>query len=55
MKGAIEIAKASTVNDATVYRILENLKAAMLIHEKEGVYRIDDPMLRTLLLTSQVT
>jgi len=55
IKGAVEIAKASTVNDATIYRILENLKAAMLIYEKEGVYKIDDPMLRTLLLTSQVT
>lgn len=55
IKGAIKIAKASTVNDATVYRILENLKAAMLIQKKESVYRIDDPMLRTLLLTSQIT
>lgn len=55
IKGAVEIAKASTVNDATIYRIIENLKAAMLIEEKENVYRIDDPMLRTLLLTSQIT
>jgi AAA+ ATPase superfamily predicted ATPase len=55
IKGAVEIAKASTVNDATVYRILENLKAAMIMQEKENVYRVDDPMLRTLLLTSQVT
>lgn len=55
IKGAVEIAKASTVNDATVYRIIENLKAAMIIQEKENVYRVDDPMLRTLLLTSQVT
>jgi AAA+ ATPase superfamily predicted ATPase len=55
MKGAVEIAKASTVNDATIYRIIENLKAAMLIQEKENVYRINDPMLRTLLLTSQAT
>ena len=55
IKGAVEIAKASTVNDATIYRIIENLKAAMLIEEKENVYRINDPMLRTLLLTSQIT
>jgi hypothetical protein len=27
----------------------------MIIQEKENVYRVDDPMLRTLLLTSQVT
>ncbi|MEM2971822.1 MAG: ATP-binding protein [Candidatus Bathyarchaeia archaeon] len=55
IKGAVEIAKASPVNDATIYRIIENLKAAMLIEEKENVYRINDPMLRTLLLTSQIT
>jgi AAA+ ATPase superfamily predicted ATPase len=55
IKGAIETRKGSTVNDATVYNILENLKAAMLIDEKEKVYRINDPMLRTLLLTSQIT
>ena len=55
IKGAVEIAKASTANDATIYRIIENLKAAMLIEEKENVYRIDDPMLRTLLLSSQIT
>jgi AAA+ ATPase superfamily predicted ATPase len=55
IKGAVEIAKTSTVNDATIYRIIENLKAAMLIEEKENVYRINDPMLRTLLMTSQIT
>lgn len=55
IKGAVEITKASPVNDATIYRIIENLKAAMLIEEKENVYRINDPMLRTLLLTSQIT
>jgi AAA+ ATPase superfamily predicted ATPase len=55
IKGAVEIAKASIVNDATIYRIIENLKAAMLIQEKENVYKINDPMLRTLLLTSQTT
>ena len=55
IKGAVEIAKVSTVNDATIYRIIESLKAAMLIQEKENVYKINDPMLRTLLLTSQAT
>jgi AAA+ ATPase superfamily predicted ATPase len=55
IKGAVEIAKASTVNDATIYRIIENLKAATLTQEKDGIYRINDPMLRTLLLTSQIT
>jgi AAA+ ATPase superfamily predicted ATPase len=52
IKGAIEIRKGSPVNDATVYNTLQNLKAAMLIEEKENVYRVNDPMLRTLLLTS---
>lgn len=55
IKGAVETRKGSTVNDATVYNILESLKAAMLIDEKEKVYRVNDPMLRTLLLTSQIT
>jgi len=55
IKGAVETRKGSTVNDATVYNILESLKAAMLINEKEKVYRVNDPMLRTLLLTSQIT
>jgi hypothetical protein len=50
-KGAINIAKGAVVNDATVYRILENLKAAMLIYEENGVYRVEDPMLRTTLLS----
>jgi AAA+ ATPase superfamily predicted ATPase len=55
LRGAIETAKGSAVNDATVRNILENLKAAMLINEEEGAYRVGDPMLRTLLLTSQIT
>lgn len=55
IKGAIQTAKSSTTNDATIYRILENLKAAMIIQENQKVYRITDPMLRTLLLTSQIT
>lgn len=55
IKGAVEIGKGSTVNDATIYNILESLKAAMLIKEEEGVYRVNDPMMRTLLLTSKLT
>lgn len=55
IKGAVETRKGYAVNDATVYNILESLKAAMLINEREKVYRVNDPMLRTLLLTSQVT
>jgi hypothetical protein len=55
IKGAVEIAKGSTVNDATVYNVLESLKAAMLIKEEKGVYRVEDPMLRTLLLTTKLT
>lgn len=55
IKGAVEARKGSAVNDATIYNILESLKAAMLIEEAEGVYRVNDPMLRTLLLTSRLT
>ena len=55
VKGAVEIGRGSPVNDATVYNILESLKAGTLIDEEEKVYRVKDPMLRTLLLTSQTT
>ncbi len=55
IKGAVEIGKGSTVNDATIYNILESLKAAMLIKEEKEVYRVDDPMMRTLLLTTKLT
>lgn len=55
IKGAMEVKKDSTINDATVYKILESLKAAMLIDEENGVYRVRDPMLRALLLTSKIT
>jgi AAA+ ATPase superfamily predicted ATPase len=55
IKGAIQIAKASTINDGSVYRIIKNLKAAMLITEDNRTYRIEDPMLRTLLLSSEIT
>jgi len=55
IKGAVEIGKGSTVNDATIYNILESLKAAMLIKEEKEVYRVEDPMLRTLLLTTKLT
>jgi len=55
IKGAIETVKGYAVNDATVYAILERLKAAMLVYEEGGVYRVNDPMLRTVLLTSQIT
>ena len=55
VKAAIETRRACVPNDATVQNALENLKAAMLINEKEGVYTVKDPMLRTLLLTSQIT
>jgi len=54
IKGAMEARKGFAVNDATVYNTLESLKAAMLIDEKEKVYRVNDPMLRTVLLTSQI-
>ncbi|MGD0451293.1 MAG: ATP-binding protein [Candidatus Bathyarchaeia archaeon] len=51
IKGAVSIVKGSMVNDSTVYRIIENLKAGMLIMEENGRYRVGDPMLRSLLLT----
>lgn len=54
IKNAVEIRRGSLVNDATIYNIIENLKAKMLIGEDEGVYVVKDPMLRTLLLTSQI-
>jgi hypothetical protein len=43
------------VNDATVYNVLEALKASMLIDEQEGVYKVNDPVLRTLLLTAKIS
>lgn len=52
VKNAIEARKGSPVNDATVQNVVENLKAAMLLEEREGVYVVKDPMLKTLLLTS---
>lgn len=55
IKNAIEARKGSSVNDATIQNIIENLKAAMLIEEHEGVYTVKDPMLKALLLTSQIT
>ena len=55
IKSAIETRKGTSVNDATIQNALEHLKAAMLIDEQEGVYTVNDPMLRTLLLTSQIT
>ena len=55
IKAGIETRRNSVANDATVQNALENLKAAMLINEEEGVYTVKDPMLRTLLLTSQIT
>ncbi len=44
----------SPVNDATVYNVLEGLKASMLIDEQEKVYRVNDPVPRTLLLTAKI-
>lgn len=55
IKGAIEARRRSPANDATVYNVLEGLKAAMLVDELERVYRVGDPMLRTLLLTTKIT
>lgn len=54
VKAAIEARRGYPVNDATVRNALENLKAAMLIKEDHGTYRVDDPMLRNLLITSEI-
>ncbi|MDG6934561.1 MAG: ATP-binding protein [Nitrososphaerota archaeon] len=54
LKGAMEARRQLPVNDATVYNVLESLKASMLIDEQEKVYRVNDPMLRTLLLTAKI-
>jgi AAA+ ATPase superfamily predicted ATPase len=55
IKTAIETAKGTTVNDSTIRNTIENLKAAMLITEKDKVYRVTDPMLQSLLRTSKIT
>ena len=55
IKAATEMAKGATVNDSTVMNTIENLKAGMLIVEKDKVYRVTDPMLQNLLRTSKIT
>lgn len=55
VKGAMETVLGSPVNSATVGNVLRSLMAAMLIRKGDGVYRVHDPMLRTLLLTSTLT
>lgn len=55
IKSSVSQAKGSPVNDAIVYRIIGHLKAGMLIQEERGGYRVGDPMLRSLLLTSSVS
>ncbi|MBS7653194.1 ATP-binding protein [Candidatus Bathyarchaeota archaeon] len=54
VKAAIEARRGYPVNDATVRNALESLKAAMLIKEDHGTYRVEDPMLRNLLITSEI-
>lgn len=55
IKNAVSHAKGSIVNDAIVNRLIQNLKASMLMQEEKGRYRVEDPMLRSLLLTSAST
>jgi AAA+ ATPase superfamily predicted ATPase len=55
VKNAVQTAKGSATNDSTISNTLENLKAAMLVEEKDGVYLVIDPMLRRLLLTSEIS
>jgi hypothetical protein len=54
IKTAIEAVKGNTINDSTVNNTIENLEAAMLITEKEKVYRVTDPILQTLLRNSKI-
>ncbi len=55
IKGAVEGGKGSTVNDGTIYNIIDNLKAAMIIIEEENVYKVNDPLMRSILIRSQIT
>jgi AAA+ ATPase superfamily predicted ATPase len=50
IRTAVSIDKGTIVNDATVDRIIKNLKAAMLIQGDKGKYWIGDPMLRSFVL-----
>jgi uncharacterized protein len=50
IKTAVSFAKGTMVNDATVDRIIKNLKAGMLLREVEGRYWVGDPMLRSFVL-----
>jgi uncharacterized protein len=51
IKTSVSNAKGSIVNDAIIQRVIHNLKAGMLIVEERGKYRVEDPMLRSLLLS----
>lgn len=55
VKGAIEGTRTGTVSGETVSNVLEGLKAGMLVIEKDQTYRVNDPILRSLLLTARVT
>jgi uncharacterized protein len=50
IKKAVSYAKGTIVNDATVDRIVKNLKAGMLVQEDKGRYWVKDPMLRSFVL-----
>mgnify|MGYP005847700727 CR=1 FL=1 len=50
IRTAVSFDKGTIVNDATVDRIIKNLKAGMLIQEHNGRYWIGDPMLRSFVL-----
>ncbi len=52
IKEAIQTARGTPVNDATVRNVVNELQASMLITEESGVYRVVDPMLRSVLLSS---
>ena len=54
IKTMIEREKGTAVNDSTVQNTIENLKTALLVTEKDRVYRVTDPMLRALLVTSKI-
>ena len=46
-------ARIGVVNNARLSAVLKSLKAAMFIEEKEGFYRMIDPIVRGVVLTSK--
>jgi AAA+ ATPase superfamily predicted ATPase len=53
IRGAVE-ARIGTVNPTRLSAVLKSLRAAMIIEEKEGFYRMIDPIVRRVVLTRLV-